>query len=142
MLGLEAVNYFDFEMRVSYADTDRMGVVYYANYLALFERGRTEFLRSIGMRYRDLEEKHRIFLPAKEAQIEYFSPARYDDLIKVRTFLSELGYAHATFRSEVFDEAGKLVAKGQVKLAVVNALWKPTRLPSDVRSLLEKNLAS
>jgi len=135
------MNYYDFDVRIAYADTDRMGVVYYANYLALFERGRTEFLRSLGLRYRDLEEKQRLFMPAKEAHVEYFAPARYDELIKIRTFLTELGPAHLTFGSEIFDEAGKLIAKGWVKLAVVNLLWKPARLPADLRTLLEKNLA-
>jgi len=134
------MNHYDFDMRITYADTDRMGVVYYANYLALFERGRTEFLRSMGLRYRDLEEKQRLFMPAKEAHVEYFGPARYDDMIKVRTFLSELGHAHLTFGSEIYDESGKLIAKGSVTLAVVNLLWKPTRLPADLRTLLEKNL--
>jgi acyl-CoA thioester hydrolase len=134
------MNYYDFEVRISYADTDRMGVVYYANYLALFERGRTEFLRSMGLRYRDLEEKQRIFMPAMEAHVEYIAPARYDDMIKVRTFLSALGHAHLTFGSEIYNEGGKLIAKGWVKLAVVNLLWKPTRLPADLRSLLQKNL--
>ena len=80
------MNYYDFEVRIAYADTDRMGVVYYANYLVLFERGRTEFLRSLGLRYRDLEEKQRLFMPAMESHVEYFAPARYDDLIKVRTY--------------------------------------------------------
>jgi len=133
--------FYDFDMRVTYADTDRMGVVYYANYLALFERGRTEFMRSIGLRYRDLEEHQQIYMPAMQSHVDYFAPARYDDMIKVRTFLSELGRAHLTFGSEIYDEGGKLVAKGIVKLAVVNARWKPTRLPPDLRALLEKNLA-
>src|ERR1700690_3908822 len=98
---------YDFEFRVAYAYTDRMVVVYYANYLVLFERGRTEYLRSLGLRYRDLEEKQRIFMPAMESHVQYFAPARYDDLIKVRTYLSELGYAHVTFASEIYDEGGK-----------------------------------
>ena len=134
------MNHYDFEVRISYADTDRMGVVYYANYLALFERGRTEFLRSLGLRYRDLEEKQRLFMPAKEAHVEYFGPARYDELIKIRTFLTELGPAHLTFGSEIYEEGEKLIAKGWVKLAVVNLLWKPTRLPADLRALLAQSL--
>jgi acyl-CoA thioester hydrolase len=134
------MTHYDFEVRIAYADTDRMGVVYYANYLALFERGRTEFLRSLGLRYRDLEEKRRLFMPAMEAHVEYIAPARYDELIKVRTFLSKLGHAHLTFGSEIYDEAGKLISKGWVTLAVVNLLWKPTRLPQDLSQLLEKNL--
>ncbi len=131
---------YDFEVRIAYADTDRMGVVYYANYLVLFERGRTEWLRSVGIRYRDLEEKQRIFMPAMESHVEYFAPARYDELIKVRTFLKELGAAHVVFGSEIYDEANRLIAKGYVKLAVVNLLWRPTRLPKDLNELLEKNL--
>jgi acyl-CoA thioester hydrolase len=134
------VNYYDFEVRIAYADTDRMGVVYYANYLVLFERGRTEYLRSLGLRYRDLEEKERIFMPAMESHVEYYAPARYDDLIKVRTFLAELGHAHVVFGSEIYDEAGKLIAKGTVKLAVVILLWKPARLPQNLRAPLENSL--
>jgi acyl-CoA thioester hydrolase len=134
------MTHYDFDMRVAYADTDRMGVVYYANYLALFERGRTEFLRSIGLRYRDLEEERKIFMPARAAHVEYSAPARYDELIRVRTVLSEVGRAHVTFKSEIFDEAGKRIAGGSVTLAVVNQLWKPTRLPDDLRAQLEKHL--
>ncbi len=134
------MEHYDFDVRIAYADTDRMGVVYYANYLVLFERGRTEFLRSIGLRYRDMEEKQRLFTPAMEAHVEYLGPARYDDLIKVRTFLSELGAAHMIFGSEIYDEAGRLIARGHVKLAVVNLLWKPTRLPEDIRKILKQHL--
>jgi acyl-CoA thioester hydrolase len=133
-------SFYDFDMRVAYADTDRMGVVYYANYLSLFERGRTEFMRSLGLRYRDLEEKQRLYMPAAESHVQYYSPARYDELIRIRTFLSELGHASLTFGSEIYDEGGKLIAQGWVKLAVVNAHWKPTRLPADLRDLLKKNL--
>ena len=132
--------HYDFDVRIAYADTDRMGVVYYANYLVLFERGRTEWLRSIGIRYRDLEEKQRIFMPAMESHVEYFAPARYDELIKVRTFLKELGAAHIIFGSEIYDEGNRLIAQGHVKLAVVNLLWRPTRLPAELRTLLEKNI--
>src|SRR3954470_954691 len=106
------MKHYDFEVRISYADTDRMGIVYYANYLVLFERGRTEFLRSIGLRYRDLEEKQRLFMPAMESHVEYLAPARYDDLIKIRTFIKDLGGAHIVFGSEIFDEKGEVIARG------------------------------
>lgn len=127
---------YDFDVRIAYADTDRMGVVYYANYLILFERGRTEFLRARGIRYRDIEEERKLYLPAMESHVEYFAPARYDDLIKVRTFVVTMGAAHIVFGSEIFNEQGKLIAKGHVKLAVVNSQWKPTRMPADLRSKL------
>jgi len=135
------MKYYDFDVRIAYADTDRMGVVYYANYLVLFERGRTEFLRNLGVRYRDMEEKLKIFLPATESHIAYLAPAHYDDLIKVRTYISELGGAHVIFRYEItLVDSGALVANGTTKHAVVNLLWRPTRLPPELHELLEKNL--
>src|SRR4051812_3302423 len=132
------MRYYDFEVRISYSETDRMGVIYYANYLVFFERGRTEFLRSLGMRYRDLEEKEGIFLPAADAHVEYLHPGRYDDLIKVRTFISELGGAHITFRYEIINvEINQLIATGSSKHPTVNRAWKPTRIPPILRKLLE-----
>ncbi len=129
--------YYDFETRISYAETDRMGVIYYANYLVFYERGRTEFLRSFGLRYRDLEEKQELFLPAMEAHVEYLAPGRYDDLIQVRTFISELGKAHICFRYEIrVLETGQLIAQGSSKHAIVNRNWKPTRIPTSLRHLL------
>jgi acyl-CoA thioester hydrolase len=130
------MKHYDFDVRIAYADTDRMGVVYYANYLVLFERGRTEFLRSIGIRYRDLEEQRRLMLPAVESHVEYLAPARYDDLIRVRTFILELGRASVTFGSHIFNENEQLIARGHVRLVVVNDAWKPTRFPEDLRALL------
>src|ERR1041384_6044803 len=91
-----AIHEFDF--RIAYADTDRMGVVYYANYYILFERGRTELLRNLGFRYRDVEESLEVFLPAMESHCEYLAPARYDDLIRIRTVISEVGGAHLSFQ--------------------------------------------
>jgi acyl-CoA thioester hydrolase len=111
------MKYYDFEVRISYSETDKMGVIYYANYLVFFERGRTEFLRSLGKRYRDLEEQDRIFLPAIDAHIEYFHPGRYDDLIKVRTFISDLGGAHITFRYEI-----TLAENGHLRRGVYSAV--------------------
>lgn len=131
------MSHYDFDVRIAYADTDRMGVVYYANYLVLFERGRTELLRNLGIRYRDLEEKNRLFMPVTETHCQYFAPARYDDMIRVRTRIAELGGASIVFAYEIQDpETGKVLAKGSTKHAVVNLLWKPTRLPEDLRQKL------
>ena len=66
---------FSFDFRIAYADTDRMGVVYYANYLTLFERGRTELMRNMGLRYRDLEEKEKVFLPVSELSALRLDPS-------------------------------------------------------------------
>ena len=77
-------------IRVPYADTDQMGMVYYANYFIYFERGRTEWLRAEGLEYRSLEEKG-VFLPVVEASCKYRSPVKYDDLITVLTKVSDIG---------------------------------------------------
>jgi acyl-CoA thioester hydrolase len=127
----------EFEFRVAYADTDRMGVVYYGNYFMLFERGRTELLRNLGFRYRDFEETLHTFLPAMDAQCSYLAPAKYDDLIRIRTWVAELGAAHVTFRYEIHNaENGRLLARGSTKHASVNQNWKPVRIPSAVRAVL------
>lgn len=126
----------EMEFRVSYADTDRMGVVYYANYLILFERGRTELMRGLGLRYRDLEEEG-VFLPAMEARVDYKAPAHYDDLLKIRTWISHLGRASVTFDYDVLHaETGKLMAHGLTKHPFVNRSWKPIGVPARVKDIL------
>jgi acyl-CoA thioester hydrolase len=113
-----------------------MGVVYYANHLVLFERGRTELLRSLGVRYRDLEEEG-YYLPAADAQVSYAAPARYDDLLKIRTWVSKLGHASMTFGYEVKNaETGRLLAQGSTRHPVVNKSWKPVAMPPRVRAAL------
>ncbi len=129
---------FEFEVRIAYADTDRMGVVYYGNYFTLFEKGRTELMRNLGLRYRDLEEKEKVFLPVNEATCRYLSPAHYDDLITVVTKIKDLGGAHIDFEYEIKSEEGKRIAEGFTRHPFVNNLWKPVRVPSSMRSKLEK----
>lgn len=126
----------EMDFRVSYADTDRMGVVYYANYLVLFERGRTEFMRELGVRYRDLEEQG-IYLPVMETQVKYLAPAHYDDLIKIRTKIADLGRASMTFDYELVNgETGKRMALGFTKHPFVNKSWKPVPVPPAVKEIL------
>ncbi len=128
---------FEFDVRIAYADTDKMGVMYYGNYFTLFERGRTELLRNLGVRYRDLEEKEKVFLPASEASCKYFHPARYDDLIRVVTRVKKLGHAHVDFDYDVLDaETGRRLAEGFTRHPVVNYDWKPVRVPDIIRAKL------
>jgi acyl-CoA thioester hydrolase len=128
----------DLSVRVTYADTDRMGVVYYANYLRFFEQGRTELLRSLGARYRDLELHRKIYLPVAEASCRYEAPGRYDDLLLVRTWVSTLGKASLSFAYEVLDAENveRRLASGRTRHALVDGLWKPVRLPDDLRTAL------
>ncbi len=126
---------FEFDVRIAYADTDRLGVVYYANYFTLFERGRTELMRNAGLRYRDMEENEKVFLPVAEASCIYLAPAKYDDLITIRTKIKELGRAHVDFEYEIFDaETRKPLATGFTKHPFVNASWKPVRAPQSITS--------
>ncbi len=125
-------------MRVTYADTDKAGIIYYANYLKYLEQGRTELLRSLGVRYRDLEVQRKLFLPVVSAHCEYLAPSRYDDLLTIRTWISELGRASISFECWVLDSelGGKVVARVRSRHAIVTSLWKPTRVPADLRALL------
>jgi acyl-CoA thioester hydrolase len=129
----------EFQVRVTYADTDKAGIIYYANYLKYLEQGRTELLRSLGVRYRDLEVKRKLFLPAVSASCEYLAPSRYDDLLTIRTWIAELGRASVSFSCEVIDSelGGKVVARVHSRHAIVTDLWRPARVPADLRALLE-----
>jgi acyl-CoA thioester hydrolase len=130
--------YNEFDVRVTYADTDKLGIIYYANYLKYFEQGRTELMRGLGVRYRDLEVQRKLFLPAVEARVEYKAPSRYDDLLTVRTWIAEMGKASISFECDVVDKdlGGKLCARGFSRHAIVNDLWRTTRIPDDLRILL------
>jgi len=130
--------FHEFQVRVTYADTDKAGIIYYANYLKYLEQGRTELLRSLGVRYRDLEVQRKLFLPAVSANCEYLAPSRYDDLLTIRTWISELGRASISFSCEIVDDelAGKVVARVRSRHAIVTDLWRPARVPADLRVLL------
>lgn len=113
--------------RVPYADTDQMKVVYYANYFIYFERSRTDMLRSLGVSYREMEEKGFI-LPVAEAHCKYRSPACYDDLLTFRSWVSEMRGVRVTIHTEVWRDDTLLVS-GSVTLACVNREHRPVRLP-------------
>ena len=119
---------WDAEIRVRYGETDKMGIVYYANYLYWFEIGRTEFFRSLGMTYRDLEERD-IMLPVIEAHCKYFSSSFYDDLIIIRTRLEFVTGTRIKFLYEVIrKEDGKLLTQGYTEHSFTDSTRKPINL--------------
>jgi acyl-CoA thioester hydrolase len=120
------------QLRVIYGDTDQMGVVYYANYLRYFEAGRNEFIRAKGMRYRDIEERHRITLPVVETGVRYQVPARYDDLLSVETSLGEIGRASARFDYRLVREDGQVLATGHTVHACVDPGGRVQRMPREI----------
>ena len=121
--------------RVSYGETDAMGVVYYANYLHLFERGRSELIRNLGFSYSVVEERG-IFLPVREASCRYLAPARYDDVIHIRTGLAGQSRASLNFVYEITDEKHEhVLTRGTTQHAVVNAQGRPVRVPDWLSAL-------
>ena len=102
--------------RVTYADTDQMGYLYHGNYARLYEIGRTEMLRSLGMTYANMESKHGVMMPVMSLQQRFIRPARYDEVLTIHTTLRHLPGATITFYVDIKNEKGKLVNGGSVKL--------------------------
>jgi acyl-CoA thioester hydrolase len=120
------------ELRVRYAETDQMGVVYHSNYLIWMEVGRVEFFRAAGLRYRDFETESGLHLAVAEAQVRYMSPARYDDRVIVRTSMTAAHSRMVTLTYEMrHAETGQPLAKGYTKHVFLSAsTLKPSRLPA------------
>ncbi len=122
-------------LRVRYAETDQMGVVYYANYLVWFEVGRADLLRSLGWTYREMEHAG-ITLPVIEAHCEYRRPARYDDEIEVRTKGRTLSPVRMEFTYEVVRREDRMVAaSGRTIHAALDPAGKPCRLPDRIKQV-------
>jgi len=126
----------DAEFRVRYAETDAMGIVYHSNYLVWFEVGRGEYLRQQGMGYAEWEALGAAF-PATEAYARYVRPARYGDLVRVRTWVAEVHSRLMTFayRVEMADH-GTLLTTGWTRHACVDKTGRSCRIPPEICSLL------
>ena len=122
-------------LRVRYAETDKMGVVYYANFLVWFEVARADLLRSLGWTYREMESAG-VSLPVIEAHCEYQRPARYDDEIEVRTEGRMLSAVRMQFSYTVVRHADQVVAAhGYTVHAAVDPDGRPCRLPERVKEV-------
>ena len=114
----------EINVRVRYQETDQMGIVYYSNYFVYFEMGRIEFLRDIGISYAEVE-KENIFLAVVEAHCKYKAPARFDDLLVIKTCLSKIKLARIEFCYEIRRvNEEKLIAEGSTLLACLGILNK------------------
>ena len=123
-------------VRVRYAETDQMGIVYYANYFVWFEVGRTDLLRHAGWSYREMETDG-IVLPVVEAHCEYRQSARYDDELEIKTTGAQLSSVRVRFDYEVVRTSDVAVlAAGHTVHASLDRTGKPQRLPERIRSLL------
>ena len=129
---------FDTQIRVLYRDTDKMGVVYHANYIVYYEAARNELFRSIGLPYTMLEERN-IVMPIVEVESKYKAPAYYDDLLTVRATMKEMPFVRAIVEYEVYNEAGTLLNVGTTVLGYVDIERKrPCRAPEVFVNELQK----
>jgi len=129
-----AVEVFDAKVRVRYAETDQMGVVYHSNYIIWFEIGRVEMLRSLGFTYREMEKQDGTHIAVVEVRCRFKAPALYDDSIFVRTRLLNVRDSLLHFGYEVLREAdGVLLAEGETVHLVVDAEFKRRPLPEKYR---------
>jgi acyl-CoA thioester hydrolase len=126
------------ELRVRYAETDRMGVVYHANYLAWCEVGRTEYIRAGGVSYAEMERRG-FGLAVAEASIRFHAPARYDDLVRIETTLSEVRSRTVTFDYVIANaENGARLVTARTTLVSLDAAGHTASLDAGMRELLER----
>jgi acyl-CoA thioester hydrolase len=122
-------------IRVRYAETDRMGYVYYGNYAGYYEVGRVEALRSLGMSYREMEDSG-IMLPVLNYSIKYYKPSFYDDLLTIETIIPEIPGTRIKFLYKMYNNEGILLNEGETTLVFVNTkTGKPCQAPA---SFLDK----
>lgn len=120
---------YTFKTRVRYSETDQMGYVYYGNYATYFEIGRVEWLRNFGISYKEMENSG-IMLPVLNLNVDYKKPAKYDDLITIKTSLRKLPNVKIEFDFEVFNEQNELLTTAYVSLVFIDMKKnKPTRCP-------------
>lgn len=115
------------EVRVLYADTDAMGIVYHTNYIKWFEIGRNEYLRQMGFPYSQLE-KQNLWMPVANVECTYKAPATYDDVLEIKAWAGDLKAATITINYEIYRKStGELLVTGNTKHAITNDQLKPVR---------------
>ncbi len=127
---------FEWPVRVYYEDTDSGGVVYYANYLKFMERGRTEWLRHLGMEQDQLIDEHGVMFAVRSIALDYLAPARFNDALRVTVIPVKKGRASLSFTQQVtrqIENEQKLLCEGQVKIACLDVrTLRPRPIPSSV----------
>jgi acyl-CoA thioester hydrolase len=135
--------HFDTMLRVRYAETDQMGYVYYGNYYTYFEVGRVEFMRARGVAYKEMEINDDSYIVVAESSCRYMRPARYDDLLRIRTRVAELRSRTIRFAYEVFrDSDGERLATGETMHVICDRQGRPKALPEKYRVYFEESTAA
>lgn len=126
------------QFRVRYGETDQMSFVYHGNYAQYFEMGRIEWLRELGISYKKMEEMG-IMLPVISLNTNYLKPAKYDDLLTLKTTLVNKPLVKIKFEFEIYNENDELLTNANVTLAFINSITKkPTRAPEYLLKKLTK----
>ncbi|MFH1776466.1 MAG: thioesterase family protein [Candidatus Omnitrophota bacterium] len=123
------------KLRVRYAETDQMGIVYYANYFIWFEVARVEFLRRAGIAYKQLEHDG-MYLIVTKAACHYRAPALYDDTIIVKTTVADYKNTSFNFVYKVQNSSGKILAEGETAHVFVNKRRKPVKIPDNIKNII------
>ena len=127
------------QIRVRYAETDQMGVVYNGNYAQYFEIGRVEMLRSMGTTYKMMEASG-VMLPVRKLEINFIKPAAYDDLLTIFTYIKEQPTTKLIFGHEIFNESGTLLTTGTVQLVFVSIeTGRPIKAPNAFLEVLQQH---
>jgi acyl-CoA thioester hydrolase len=127
------------DIRIRYKDTDRMGVVYYGNYLTFFEVGRSEYMRELGFPYSEMEGKG-YSLVVTEADAKYHGNVGYDDIITVKTAIIELKRISVRFAYEVTSQENRILVTGHTGHACLNPAGKPIRIPVEITDKMKDRI--
>ena len=134
---MQTIEYHETTVRVRYAETDQMGVVYHANYLVWFEVGRVELMRALGVEYKKMEIEDDCHIVVADAHCRYQQSARYDDVVRIRTRIAESRNRIVKFAYEIFRDAdGELLANGDTTHIICGSNGRPKLLPQKYRVLL------
>jgi acyl-CoA thioester hydrolase len=137
---MPTIEHHDATLRVRYAETDQMGVVYHANYLIWFEVGRVELMRALGIEYKRMEIDDDCHILVADMHCRYHFPARYDEVVRVRTRIAESRNRTIKFAYEIFrDPDGRLLATGDTTHVICGRNGKPKLLPHKYRGILRTN---
>jgi acyl-CoA thioester hydrolase len=136
------IEYHDAVVRVRYAETDQMGVVYHANYLIWFEVGRVELMRALGFEYKRMEIEDDCQIVVADAHCRYHQPARYDEVLRIRTRIAESRNRIVKFSYEVIRDAdGKMLANGETTHVICGRNGRPKMLPKKYHSVFTSIVA-
>ncbi|MFT5779839.1 MAG: acyl-CoA thioester hydrolase [Crocinitomicaceae bacterium] len=129
----------EISLRVRYSETDQMGYCYYGNYAQYYEVGRVETLRKLGISYKELEADN-VMLPVSELNVRYKHPAKYDDLLRIRTTIREMTGARLMFDYTVVNELDKVISEGSTTLVFVSKeTMKPIQPPDNFTALVKQH---